>query len=179
MYAKSKILWWAITLSYITLIYATLQPAPVIWQKIDFFLKGRAILLQYIVYSFLALAIFLYVIFKKKEKSFSRYFLFFIYLTLFFLIIKFAKRPAEKIHVAQYSLLGILVYRTLSLSFNKFGLKLYICGFLFCLIAGAIDELIQLYLPNRYFGWQDLFINGFSGVIMLLLIRTNILRKQF
>lgn len=96
----------------------------------------------------------------------------------FIVIVKLAKLPAEKIHVAEYGLLGVLLYNALRIDFDRFGKKLYVYGILVCLIVGTLDEIIQLILPNRYFDWCDVFVNGVSGIVMLLMIKFSILRDN-
>ena len=91
--------------------------------------------------------------------------------------IKLAKLPAEKIHVAEYGLLGILFYNALKIDFDRFGKRLYIYGILGCSIAGFVDEIIQLILPNRYFAWSDVIINGTCAIVVLMMIKFSILRK--
>ena len=90
---------------------------------------------------------------------------------------KFEKNPGEKIHMIQYGVLGIFLYNALKIDFNRFDKRLYIFGSLISMILGSIDEVIQGVLPNRVFTWHDVFINGLSAIIALLLIRFNILKK--
>lgn len=93
-------------------------------------------------------------------------------------MVKLSAYPAEKIHIAQYGILGVLLYNALKIDFDKFAKKLYVIGAAICLVSGALDEVIQWLLPNRYFDLIDLFINGASGIIALFLIRNNILRRE-
>ena len=80
--------------------------------------------------------------------------------------------PGEKIHMLQYALLGILVHYAL----NKHQLRmesrlwLLLWGTLFCIAAGALDEVIQHLLPGRSFTWHDVFVNGASGVLTVLVL---------
>jgi len=80
--------------------------------------------------------------------------------------------PGEKIHMLQYALLGILVHYAmdrprLRAKSDRRGL---LAGILFCMAAGALDELIQYFLPNRSFTWHDVFVNGASGVLTVLVL---------
>lgn len=170
-------IWWSVTFFYIALIYATLGIIPGIWDKLDAFLSGKVVLMQYIIYSVIASLIFTYMLFFKKEKSSLRYLLFFLFIGITITAVKLAKFPAEKAHLAEYGLLGVMVYNALKIDFDRFDKKLYINGALFCVVIGALDEVIQLFLPNRYFGWGDIFMNGLGGTITLLIIKFNILKK--
>lgn len=171
-------IWWTITTLYILFIYATLGAAPAIWKSLNTFLGGRGAVVQYTIYSLVFMGVFIYILWVKKERLITRYLLFFLFISIFFIMVKLEKNPAEKIHMAQYGLFGILLYNALKIDFNRLNKNLYLCGSFICLIAGAIDEIIQGILPNRYFTWHDVFINGISGIIALLVIRFNILNPQ-
>jgi VanZ family protein len=173
---NSRKIWWAIAILYIVLNYATLGIMPLIWERLNSFFGGRGVMLQYIIYLFIGLYVLIYLLFVKKERAPVKYMLFFFFIFIFFLMVRFEKNPGEKIHMGQYGLLGILLYNALKMDFDKFKNTLYVYGSAACIIAGAFDEIIQWFLPNRFFTWHDVFINGLSGVISLLIIRFNILR---
>jgi len=176
--AKLRKIWWTITSLYIGLTYATLGVMPAIWKSFNNFFGGNGIIVQYIIYSLVFILVFMYILLVKKEKSPAKYFLFFLFIIIFFIMVKFEKNPGEKIHMAQYGLLGVLLYNALKIDFDSFNKNLYLCAASICLIAGALDEVIQWILPNRYFTWHDVFINGLSGIIALIIIRFNILKKE-
>jgi hypothetical protein len=160
------------------IIYFTLGSAPAIWKNFNALLQGKGVFAQYIIYSFTGIIIFIYILFIKKERAISRYFLFLLFIGMSFIMIRLEKNPGEKIHLAEYGLLGILLYNALKIDFDRFSLKLYFYGSLICFLAGAFDEIIQGILPNRYFTWHDIVVNGLSGIIALLMIRFNILREN-
>ena len=170
-----KKIWWAITICYIMLIYATLGFAPTIWKNLNTLLQGKGALAQYIIYSLVGIIAFIYILFIKKERAISRYFLFLLFIGMSFIMLKLEKNPGEKIHLAEYAVLGVLLYNALKIDFDRFNPKLYIYGCLICFLAGALDEIIQWLLPNRFFTLHDIFVNGLSGIIALLMIRFNIL----
>jgi len=169
-------IWWSISIFYIVFLYATLGVALPVWNKLNSLLGGRGVIAQYIIYFIVGASVFIYVLFIKKEKSPVRYILFCLFVIIFFILVKFEECPGEKIHMAQYGLLGVLLYNTLRIDFDRFSKKLYMYGSLICLLAGALDEVIQWILPNRTFTWHDVVINGISGMIALLVIRFNILK---
>ena len=170
-----KKIWWAITICYIMLIYATLGFAPAIWKNLNTLLQGKGVLAQYIIYSLIGIIAIIYIVFIKKERAINRYFLFLLFIGMSFIMLKLEKNPGEKIHLAEYGLLGVLLYNALKIDFDRFSPKLYIYGSLICVLAGAFDEVIQWLLPNRYFTLHDIFVNGLSGIIALLVTRFNIL----
>ena len=80
--------------------------------------------------------------------------------------------------MAQYGLLGVLLYNALKIDFDKYGSALYLVGAAICIAAGAMDEVIQGILPNRHFTWHDVLINGLSGILSLLVIRVAFLESN-
>lgn len=176
--ASLRKIWWLIIVCYILIIYFTLGSAPAIWNNLNTLLQGKGVFAQYIIYSSVGIIIFIYILFIKKERAISRYFLFLLFIGISFIMIRLEKNPGEKIHLAEYGLLGVLLYNALKIDFDRFNPKLYLYGSLICFLAGAFDEIIQGLLPNRYFTWHDIFVNCLSGIIALLLIRFNILREN-
>lgn len=172
-----KKIWWGITLVYTVFIYATLGVASKIWETLDTFLGGRLVAVLYIIYSALAISAFIYLLIVKREKSLEKYFVLFSLVAIFFIIIKSVEYPVEKIHLSEYGLLGVLLYNALKIDFDRYSKKLYLYGFLTCLIIGFVDEVIQWFLPNRVFDWRDVFMNGIGGMITLLIIRFSILKE--
>jgi len=76
--------------------------------------------------------------------------------------------PAEKIHLFQYGFLALLIYRA---SLIDFDLKSsYVIAFFLTSSFGWIDEIIQYYIPNRYYHINDVMLNSFSGIMGLFLI---------
>ena len=168
-------IWWLFTFLYVVLIYATLGIMPRIWDKLDSLASGKLVSIFYIFYAVVAVFIFVFILFVKKEKSPLKFILFLFFMGITIATLKFAKFPAEKVHIAEYGLLGVLLYNALKIDFDRFGNKLYIIGMIACSAIGALDEVIQLILPNRYFDWRDIFMNGLCGMIALLMIKFNIL----
>ena len=173
-----RIIWWAAVLFYVTFIYSTLNIAPSIADKLDAFLSGRLDLMLYAVYSAVIGVLVLYILLVRKQKSVLKYFVLTFAVCGFFAVINYAQTPAEKIHLGEYGLLGILLYNALKIEFNRFDFKLYIYAVVMCTAIGVIDEVIQGILPNRFFDWRDIFMNAISGALPLLVIRINILKKQ-
>ncbi|MFC1675279.1 VanZ family protein [Candidatus Omnitrophota bacterium] len=169
---------WTIIILYLLFIYSTLAAVPAIWNRFNDLLGGRAVTLQYIIYAAAWTGFLLYIFLVRKERSIARITLLLLFTGIYFLIVKLAKYPAEKIHIAEYGLLGILLYNALRVDFLKFDKRLYLYAGIACLIAGTIDELIQWVLPNRYFAWTDIFINFLSSVMILLIIRFNVLKSE-
>lgn len=175
---KQRICWWIAVVAYIALIYSTLGVAPQWWDAIDAAFGGKGMRVLHVLYAIMAVAIFLYLVYIKRENSLAKYFWFFLCVGVIGVVMKSMPYPAEKIHFAEYGLLGVLLYNALKIDVDCYDWKLYFVGVLLCVAIGAMDEVIQLILPNRYFDWRDLFVNGTSGAIALCLIRLSILREE-
>ncbi|MCU0822812.1 MAG: VanZ family protein, partial [Spirochaetes bacterium] len=90
------------------------------------------------------------------------------FFTAYFSIVQVYKVPAEKIHFIEYGLLAFLLFRALKLNVPD---KLnYPLSFLIIIMIGWGDEAIQLVVPDRYYDLRDVFLNGLSGGLILLLI---------
>jgi len=76
--------------------------------------------------------------------------------------------PEEAIHVAQYGILGLLVYRALTHRMRDVGI--YLAAALIVGVVGIVDEYIQWLVPSRYFDLRDLITNFVSGALAQLAI---------
>ncbi|MGI9319731.1 MAG: VanZ family protein [bacterium] len=71
--------------------------------------------------------------------------------------------PEEAIHVAEYGILGLLVYRALSHRIHD--ISIYFAAFLVVGSIGIIDEYIQWLIPSRYFDLRDIRTNFIAGAL--------------
>jgi hypothetical protein len=71
--------------------------------------------------------------------------------------------PEEAMHVAEYGLLGLLVFRALTHDLRDYAI--YPAGALIVGIIGTVDEFIQWALPSRYFDLRDILINFVAGCL--------------
>ena len=101
---------------------------------------------------------------------------------LSFILYRFIPNPYEFTHLPEYAILSILIVWTLdkeklkstdakkekniklTLSKNPYFLSAIITG-----IIGAVDEIYQYFLPNRYFTLYDIFLNILDGILGLLI----------
>ena len=177
MLKEIKNMWWIAVGVYLAFIYSTLGIAPAVWDGLNDVLAGKAKLLVYIVAFLACIFLLIYVIFVKKEKVVNRYLLLLLFIWAFIALNRLATRPVEKIHLIEYGFLSVLVYNALRKHLDPFDKRLYIYGCLFCFGAGLVDELIQLFLPNRVFDLRDVFFNTFASITVFLIIRFNILQE--
>ena len=71
--------------------------------------------------------------------------------------------PIERIHIPEYGLLAVFLFRTFRLSRKSTG-DAYRSSCLWAVTIGVLDELIQHLLPTRYFAVKDVGLNAL-GVI--------------
>ncbi len=76
--------------------------------------------------------------------------------------------PVEAIHLVQYGLLGLLVYRAFVHRIRDY--SVYVAAALVVGMIGIIDEWIQWIVPSRYWGLRDLQINLVAGGLTQLAI---------
>lgn len=69
---------------------------------------------------------------------------------------------AERIHIAEYVILGWFAVRDL-IKLNK-KIKVAISACIFCAVVGLIDEIFQGILPYRYFDLNDIVSNTLGGI---------------
>lgn len=78
-----------------------------------------------------------------------------------------ATYPVERIHLLQYGLLGFLVFRSFGPGIE--GLRRYAYSAVVVFVIGFADEIIQGFVPTRYFDMKDVFVNLASGALGLAL----------
>jgi hypothetical protein len=80
--------------------------------------------------------------------------------------------PEEAIHVAEYGVIGILVYRALSHRTRDF--SIYIMAALIVGMIGVLDEYIQWIAPSRVFDLRDIRTNFVAGSLGQLAVLTGL-----
>jgi len=161
-------LWWSITSGYLALNYATLGMMPSYWNRINELLSGNGLLFQYVLYAAIGVGLTLFLYGKGFFNQAKNVLVTLFFVVAFCVMFYLEKNPGEKIHMVQYGIFGWLLFKALALDCKNTSVHLYLTGGLICLIAGALDEVIQGILPNRHFTWHDVFINGMSGIMVQL-----------
>ena len=80
------------------------------------------------------------------------------------------------LHLIEYSILAILIYRALN-QHQKIQPIALVLAIIFSTLYGLSDELHQLFVPGRFFSIQDLFVDFIGSNIILL--RKQILENIF
>jgi VanZ family protein len=82
--------------------------------------------------------------------------------------------PVEATHFLEYGALAVLVFYKLRYRYIEVrSAPLYLTAALFTLVVGALDELYQGWLPDRftrYYDFNDIVTNGSSGVMGLIYV---------
>lgn len=78
------------------------------------------------------------------------------------------EQPEEAVHFLEYGGLGVLLYRALRPKMNNPGV--FVAAALIGTIVGTIDETIQWIVPDRYWDFRDLVLNGGASVLVQLAI---------
>ena len=98
--------------------------------------------------------------FKEDVKSFKSFFYASVICFLIMVISQsFIIKPVEKIHLILFSFFGL--FCTYYFNIRK--------AIIIALIMSLADEILQYFLPERYFGWGDVLINSYASVITILI----------
>lgn len=158
--------YWLQVIVWVGIIYASL---PWVRPLCDF-LKAKTPFL-FLINSLMAVVFVLLAVEMGRRrvlKGASSYFLvwgiFVVYGYLLFLL----KVPEEKIHLIEYGFLAFLVFRAVDLDYR--GVKRYGIAFVVSSLLGWMDELIQHFLPNRYYQSSDVLLNILSAGLGLVVV---------
>ena len=76
--------------------------------------------------------------------------------------------PAKRFHFMQYGPLAVLALD--ALRFRVRGMENYIWALVLVVLVGLGDEVIQHFLPDRYFGFLDVMVNTLAGAMALAFV---------
>lgn len=163
--ARSKA--WILVLVYTLFIYATLAVMPSIWRTLWGHTQGRIDLLGGLV-TVLALMFFMALVFIKRLRWSAVIGLCVLGAVYGWLLLQLGTSPAERLHLAEYGLLGFFAYRALVFDFSSS--KALVLAWGIAIILGACDEGLQWILPTRVFEWKDIGLNAVSSGLGLLIV---------
>jgi hypothetical protein len=83
-------------------------------------------------------------------------------------------RPEEAVHILEYGILGIFLYRALAPRIPD--RTVYLAVILIGVLIGTVDELIQWLVPGRFWDFRDIVLNG--GAVALVQIAIWRLHKR-
>ncbi len=76
--------------------------------------------------------------------------------------------PEEALHLLEYGVLGVLLYRALRPRIAD--VTVYLVAALIGIFVGTVDEVIQWITPRRFFDFRDIFLNSGSCALALLAV---------
>ena len=149
---------WVLIVVYVLFIYVSLPFFPAFISTLRGFISKEILNLLSLLLSisfFLLLSVWIY---KKKYKA--KQFLLIISPLLLLTYLSLSLDVwVERIHFVEYAVLGLLISRAVNV---RTLLGIIYTGCLVTLI-GAVDEIIQWFLPNRVGDMRDVFMNSVGG----------------
>lgn len=71
--------------------------------------------------------------------------------------------PEEAMHFVQYGVLSLLLHRALAHRLRD--RSIYLTATLGCVFVGGLEEVLQWFTPDRYFGLRDVALDGLGGAL--------------
>ena len=79
--------------------------------------------------------------------------------------------PVERFHLIEYGLLGYMAGKRLSVPGRESSRGAWLAGAAVAAAAGFVDEVIQGFIPERYYDNRDVLVNMVSGVMGFWILR--------
>ncbi len=155
----------SITITYVLAIFLTLP-----------YIREWALLLRSqnllgtsvnVIYSMAGCTLFYLFFFVFKIRNLVAIITTFLSLAIFAYFLGELELPEERIHFVEYGFLSVLIYYSLS-SFPSVK-RVSIWTFLIGSTLGIIDEVIQYFLPSRYFDLRDIGFNVCAALLGTLI----------
>ena len=162
----SKYRLWILIIFYVIFIYVSLPFFPVFISILRGFISKELLNLLSLALPFSFFMMLSIWVYKKKYKA--KQFLLIISPLLLLTYLSLSLDVwVERIHFVEYAFLGLLISRAVNVT------NLHSIIFTGCLVTliGAVDEIIQWFLPNRVGDMRDVFMNSVGGLSGLWLGR--------
>jgi len=163
-----------------------MEVMPSIWQILKLLLSED---IKYLTDIFIAIPLILllfYTIFIKRQKRLLSYIWYVILITFVYVLYNAIENPYDRMHIFQYFILSILVFRIMH--HFIYDIRLYFFGVLITICFGITDEIAQIFVSTRGASIFDLSADIISGLLgqmfLLLVVRPDLemwrfkLRKQ-
>jgi len=170
--SKNKL--WALIIIYVLFIYVSLPFFPAFIGTLKGFISKELLNILSLLMSisfFLLLSIWIY----NKKYKLKQFLLIISPLLLLTYLSLSLDVWVERIHFIEYAVLGLLISRAVDVR----TLQGIICTGCLVTLIGAVDEIIQWFLPNRVGDMRDVFMNSVGGLSGLWLGRFLFWEQQF
>ena len=166
---------WGMALAYIALVYSTVPIFRAIWIRLSAHTQGANRHLGTVLVVGVGVAVVARVWHRIGFSQWVPYAALVAIIAAYgYLLVAFSRFPAGRLHLLEYGLVGVLLFRALALDLSRN--RAYLASFCLTVVVGAADETIQWMLPQRYFELKDIQLNAVSGALGLLLVRFGLLR---
>ena len=157
---------WLYVAAGVGVIYATIPVARALREVVDGSV-GREAFLYLTLLMVVAGAVISFSGLRRRQLPRAAYLWLAILFTAFaILIYRLREIPEEAIHVAEYGILGLLVYRALVHRIRDY--SIYVAATLIVGMIGMLDEYIQWVVPSRYYDVRDIATNFAAGFLSQL-----------
>lgn len=153
---------WALVLAWVAAIYLTSGQARSVN---DWLRQWPAYPVFIAILCLLFLTVFITAGLEKRALNRKQWFFTGLIAALYTATVFYLQIPAERVHLVQYGICAVLFYRALR---HHMGAgRAVFPAWILTALAGFLDEVIQGCTPGRYFGWGDVILNAWSGVMAL------------
>lgn len=167
---------WGLALAFIALVYSTIPVFRTIWTRLSEHTQGANRHLGIIVVVVVGVAVVARVWRRVGLTQWVPYAaLVGVFAAYGYVLFTFSQFPAERLHLLEYGLVGVLLFRALALDLPCN--RAYLASFCLTVVIGVGDETIQWVLPQRFFELKDIQLNAVSAALGLLLIRFGLGEK--
>lgn len=157
---------WLLTAIAMLAIYATLGPARIM---VDF-LRERNLLRVSVTLFILAIVAVLLWRWVSSRPGWSEWGAALAVGFAYWLVLIRIENPAERTHLVEYGVVAVLIHMAL-LERKGQGRPVPLPAVVAVgatALLGLLDEVIQLFLPSRFFDWNDVFFNAFAAFMVIV-----------
>lgn len=163
---------WLTVALFTAVIYATIPVARALRDAVDAHV-GREIFLYLTLAAIVAVVGYAYRLLRRRKSPPSAYLWLYAVLAAFAVFAWTLRAiPEEAIHVAEYGVLGLLVYRALLHRVRDW--SIYVAASLVVGMIGTLDEFLQWIAPSRYYDVRDILINCAAGALAQVAIAAGL-----
>ena len=81
------------------------------------------------------------------------------------------------VHFGEFLVLGFLVTRALAQGSNS-GRKIFLSAAFLCFVYSLLTEILQIYVPGRFFAYEDIFMNNMGALVGVGAIQAQLYINQ-